>query len=126
MRKSKTKKPIPHDELIAARIRKGYRTASDAARNEGWVEETYRSHENGTRGLKWEIARKYGRAYGVEPVKLMPVIAREPNPSAAPNYRTDTTAVRLEIGRMLKSIRKIAGEIERLKAGLKDMQNSCS
>lgn len=57
----------PHERLVAARERAGFQTASEAARTFGWNENTYRSHENGERGLKNAVAIKYARAFRVPP-----------------------------------------------------------
>jgi phage repressor protein C with HTH and peptisase S24 domain len=54
-----------HDRLRQARINAGFETASDAATRFGWVESTYRSHENGQRGIKANDANKYARAFRV-------------------------------------------------------------
>lgn len=55
----------PGDRLRELRIKKGYDTTADAARAFGWNENTYKSHENGERGIKLTVARKYAAAYGV-------------------------------------------------------------
>ncbi|QEE38824.1 MULTISPECIES: helix-turn-helix transcriptional regulator [unclassified Methylobacterium] len=60
----------PHREemrkrLILSREKAGFETASDAARAFGWNENTYRSHENGERGLKISVIDKYARAFRV-------------------------------------------------------------
>lgn len=55
--------PTPHDRLRQLRIRKGFSTASDAARAFGWNEHTYKSHENGIRGMKLGVVRKYASAF---------------------------------------------------------------
>lgn len=60
-----------HHRLQQARVRAGYSTASDAARNFGWNENTYRSHENGERGLKQEVARRYASAFEVSSAWLL-------------------------------------------------------
>lgn len=52
------------DRLRELRVRKGFSTASDAARAFGWNEHTYKSHENGIRGIKLAQARKYATAFG--------------------------------------------------------------
>lgn len=52
------------DRLRALRIKKGYATASDAAKAFGWNEHTYKSHENGIRGIRLDAARKYAAAFG--------------------------------------------------------------
>jgi phage repressor protein C with HTH and peptisase S24 domain len=54
----------PGDRLRELRIKKGYDTTADAARAFGWNENTYKSHENGERGIKLPVARKYAAAYG--------------------------------------------------------------
>lgn len=59
------KKREIHERLAAARLEAGYQTASEAARAYGWNENTYRSHENGERGLKHDVIAKYARAFGV-------------------------------------------------------------
>ncbi|WP_093569298.1 helix-turn-helix transcriptional regulator [Methylobacterium sp. 174MFSha1.1] len=55
----------PNKRLAHVREAAGYSTATEAARAFGWNENTYRSHENGERGLKAEIVRKYARAFHV-------------------------------------------------------------
>lgn len=81
------------DRLRSLRIKRGFPTAADAAKAFGWNEHTYKSHENGIRGIKTEAARKYAAAYGssaayiltggsggdspvVNPVINVPVVAR--------------------------------------------------
>lgn len=53
----------PADRLRKLRLKK-FQTAKDAARAYGWNEFTYASHENGQRGMKLPIARKYALAFG--------------------------------------------------------------
>lgn len=55
----------PFERLKQAREKAGYDSPTDAARAFGWNEVTYRSHENGTRGIKAPIARQYGSAFRV-------------------------------------------------------------
>lgn len=52
--------------LSWARAQAGFKTATDAARRFGWNENTYRSHENGARDPKPEIAKIYARAFKVD------------------------------------------------------------
>lgn len=52
------------DRLRQLRIRKGFASPTEAARAFGWNEHTYKSHENGIRGIKVDAARKYAAAYG--------------------------------------------------------------
>lgn len=54
-----------HERLEHARKKAGYKDASEAARAFGWTISTYVSHENGTRGLRPEVARRYAKAYKV-------------------------------------------------------------
>lgn len=55
----------PSDRLRKARLEHGYQNAVDAARAYGWGVSTYVSHENGTRGLKPEVADRYAKAFKV-------------------------------------------------------------
>ena len=59
-----------HERLKSARQKAGFRTASDAADRFGWSQPTYRSHENGTRGLTIDTAKVYAQAFRVEPAWL--------------------------------------------------------
>lgn len=54
----------PSDRLRELRLKKGYESATAAANAFGWNENTYKSHENGERGIKLPVARKYALAYG--------------------------------------------------------------
>ena len=60
----------PSDVLRRARIDKGYRSASEAARAHGWTVSTYVSHENGTRNISEDAAAKYSVAFGVSAKRL--------------------------------------------------------
>lgn len=53
------------DRLRKARIARGFDSPTAAARHFGWSEVTYRAHENGTRGLRIEAAKRYARAFRV-------------------------------------------------------------
>jgi hypothetical protein len=59
------KRPMdePHDRLQIARQNAGFENATDAARAFAWNENTYRSHENGERGLRLAIAERYAAAF---------------------------------------------------------------
>ncbi|WWT39878.1 LexA-like protein [Microcystis phage Mwe-JY08] len=59
------------ERLQKARRRAGYEDATAAARARGWNENTYRSHENGARGLKPDVARQYAKAFKVSPGWLL-------------------------------------------------------
>lgn len=54
-----------NERLQKARRDAGFETASDAARFHGWNENTYRSHENGERGLRLNVVDQYARAFNV-------------------------------------------------------------
>lgn len=55
----------PDERLRWARERAGFKKATDAARRFGWNENTYRSHDNGTRDISRKAAARYARAYKV-------------------------------------------------------------
>ena len=55
----------PHERLQWARAKAGFENATTAARRFHWNENTYRSHENGTRNLTKRIAVKYAARYHV-------------------------------------------------------------
>lgn len=59
------------ERLRLAREKRGFSSAQEAADHFGWTVSTYRSHENGTRGLTQEAARKYGAAFRVAPGWLL-------------------------------------------------------
>lgn len=72
----------PFERLRKARVEAGYQSAADAARAFGWNEATYRSHENGVRGLLRSPAERYSKAFR-KPVEWLllgknPAEAREP------------------------------------------------
>ena len=50
--------------LRSLRIRRGFESPIDAARAFGWNEHTYKSHENGLRGIRTEAAKRYALAFG--------------------------------------------------------------
>jgi DNA-binding XRE family transcriptional regulator len=64
-----TKKPPkldePEDRLKWAREQAGFKTATDAAHRYNWNENTYRSHENGTRGISKRAAAKYAKVFKI-------------------------------------------------------------
>jgi hypothetical protein len=55
----------PAERLKAARIAKGFASAREAARQHGWSEVTYASHENGIRGLRIATAKVYAKAFSI-------------------------------------------------------------
>lgn len=59
------------DRLRDARRRAGYETAVAAAEAYGWKASGYRHHENGTRPFDVDAARRYARAFRVDPAWLL-------------------------------------------------------
>jgi SOS-response transcriptional repressor LexA len=67
-----------NERLRQARREAGYESAADAAKAFGWKTSGYTHHENGTRGVKPDLARRYAKAfkkpvewllYGTQPKK---------------------------------------------------------
>jgi len=65
------------DRLRRARQQAGFATATDAALRHGWNPNTYKSHENGTRGLRGTAPERYAQAFGVSPAWLQFGTAQE-------------------------------------------------
>ncbi|ACB95038.1 XRE family transcriptional regulator [Beijerinckia indica] len=61
----------PFHRLQIARQQAGFESATEAARAFGWNENTYRSHENGERGLRIAIAERYAKAFDVSAAWLL-------------------------------------------------------
>ena len=61
----------PADRLQRARQHAGYATTRAAAAAFGWNPNTYKSHENGKRGIRRDMAERYGRAFGVSPAWIL-------------------------------------------------------
>ncbi len=61
----------PFERLRHARKEAGFKSASAAARANGWNEAAYRHHENGTRGYGIDQAIAYGAAFSVSPSWLL-------------------------------------------------------
>jgi hypothetical protein len=57
--------------LAYARHKAGFKQATDAARHFGFNENTYRSHENGARGIGKKSAAMYAKAFKVQLVWLL-------------------------------------------------------
>lgn len=62
---------IKADRLRQARANAGFESAAEAARAFGWGEAGYRHHENGTREFDAAAAKKYGKAFKVNPGWLL-------------------------------------------------------
>lgn len=70
------------DRLRQLRIKKGFSNPSEAARAFGWNEHTYKSHENGIRGIRLDAARKYAAAFGSTAAFILTgTDGNEPSPS---------------------------------------------
>lgn len=65
----------PADRLRKARVARGFASAAEAARAHGWSEVTYTSHENGTRGIRADAAKRYAAAFGIKASSLLGIIA---------------------------------------------------
>jgi SOS-response transcriptional repressor LexA len=61
----------PFERLQEARVSAGYSSVADAVTAFGWTYSTYASHENGTRKLSPEAARRYAGALRVSPAWLL-------------------------------------------------------
>jgi SOS-response transcriptional repressor LexA len=59
------------DRLRKARVEAGFRSAADLCRVTGWTYPTYRSHENGARGIPLDAARTYAQRLGVSLLWLL-------------------------------------------------------
>jgi SOS-response transcriptional repressor LexA len=83
------------DRLRALRVKKGYATASDAAKAFGWNEHTYKSHENGVRGIRPDAARKYAIAYGSSAAHILGIGNGNPQPrdSSPVNQVTEVSLI---------------------------------
>ncbi len=73
--------------LREARIKAGYDSAADAARAFGWEIPAYRHHENGTRAFDVEAAKRYARAFRVNPGWLLALDRVEIAPAEASRER---------------------------------------
>lgn len=56
---------LPHERLLYARVHAGFDKATDAARKHSFNENTYRSHENGARGITTRSAQEYAEKFKV-------------------------------------------------------------
>lgn len=73
------------ERLRQARISAGYKKAQDAIDAFGWQAGTYRHHENGTRSFDVDAAKRYGRAFKINPgwlLALDTIRAAEPDSEA--------------------------------------------
>ncbi len=61
--KESERKKLQGARLAAVRMAAGFKSAREAALENGWTESTYRSHENGTRTIGPDDAEKYAKVY---------------------------------------------------------------
>lgn len=61
----------PGERLQELRRSKGFKTPEDAALAYGWNKHTYKSHEDGSRGIKPDVAETYANAYGTSPEYIL-------------------------------------------------------
>lgn len=87
--------------LKRARELAGFGTATDAARRFGWIEPTYRSHENGARDFKIDQAKIYADSFGVSVDWLF--YGRGQAPSRASQGSTQVEATPLPNGVIVRS-----------------------
>lgn len=59
------------ERLRKARVTAGFASPADAVEAFGWNANTYKSHENGVRGLTEKMASRYGTAFNVDPSWLL-------------------------------------------------------
>ncbi len=85
----------PHDRLRSARTEAGYGSAAAFAREHGFNQVTYRSHENGVRGIPVEAAQAYAEALEV-PLTWLLVGEEDQPPAAAPVAEPVQTAAAAE------------------------------
>lgn len=70
----------PADRLTAARVKAGYARRQDAIDALGWKKAQYTHHETGERAFDIDTAKRYGRAYGVDPAWLVGLKAEPGDP----------------------------------------------
>lgn len=86
------------ERLRALRLKKGYTTATDAAKAFGWNEHTYKSHENGVRGIRPDAARKYASAYGSTAAYIMGMAGNGLEPKTVSNVINVPVIARVSAG----------------------------
>lgn len=63
-------KKTMNERLREIRVKAGFRSASEAAKELGWTPPTYAAHENGTRGFGIDLVELYAKAFNADPVWL--------------------------------------------------------
>jgi hypothetical protein len=81
----------PSERLQAARRSKGYKTAKDAAEAFGWSPHTYKSHEDGVRNMKPDVAKVYEDALGLAEGYLIYGHAKKENSASPKSKRWEVT-----------------------------------
>lgn len=73
MKRSRKKIEAPEQgkRLVEGRLKRGFKDAVSAARYFGWNYTTYSQHERGERGLRKDVAERYGKAFRVSSAWLM-------------------------------------------------------
>src|SRR4051812_3069292 len=61
----------PFERLRRARKEAGFKGPAEAAARFHWSKDTYKSHENGIRGITPTAARRYGKAFRVSAAWLL-------------------------------------------------------
>ncbi len=116
----------PADILRKAREAKGYPGQTEAARAFGWNAVTYTSHENGTRGIRPAVAKKYARAFGISAADLLQITLSDQQKqilvgdavkirfeaavgiwkdSRIDNYRSETKSIRVPVRSGVRGMR---------------------
>ena len=78
------------NRLMRARRHAGYETAREAAEAYGWNKNTYKSHENGKRGIRAAVAQRYAAAFGISAAWIL---TGEQAPSWATAQKPDLTNI---------------------------------
>lgn len=106
------------ERLKFARARAGYENATDAAARFGFPVIGYRSHENGNRGFKASVAKRYAKAYGVSAGWLItgegPMVAQSIDNEIS-ELPPDIQAETMKDIRTILAAAKIKGRIPRSK-----------
>jgi DNA-binding XRE family transcriptional regulator len=112
-------KKYPYDRLRQAREGAGYRTADAFAKAHDLSDSTYRSHENGARGLTVAVGRHYGELLGVPWTWIMTGEAPlGPNEKAGKGAKSPTPRPAPAARRPRVDIEILSAIVERVEANL--------
>lgn len=107
--------PTIHARLQQARENAGYETAADAARAFGWNENTYRSRENGQRGVPRAWLITYAKTFKVSLAWLMTGAPDERSGPAGEEMRSvpilDWGKLAMDVGRLNLEVAATKGRI---------------